>query len=203
LSRVSRKNKSDSYLAELDSHADQCCVGSTALVLNEHSKTVEVGPFLKSLGTVRNVKIVSAAITYDDPDSGHPIILIIHQALYFAEMEHILLCPMQLRMNQISVNERPKFLTTNPSLHDHSIIIDDNFMIPLSISGINSVFPFRTTSQAELDHAKRFELTSPEPEWEPQSDHFKQEEEKAGLLLDGYQNMYNRNIFVFALSATD
>jgi hypothetical protein len=54
-----------------------------------------------------------------------------------------------------------------------------------------------------MDHAKRFELTSPEPEWEPQSDHFKQEEEKAGLLLDGYQHIYDRNIFVFALSVTD
>jgi hypothetical protein len=114
-------NKSGSYLKELDSHADQCCVGSTALFLTKHSKTVEVGPFLKSLGTVRNVKIVSAAITYDDLDSGHPIMLIIHQALYTAEMEQSLLCPMQLRMNQMIVNKRPKFLSTNPSLQDHSI----------------------------------------------------------------------------------
>jgi hypothetical protein len=113
---------------ELDSHADQCCVGSTALVITEHAKTVEVGTFLKSLGTVCNVRIVSAAIAYDDPQSGHSVILVIHKALYFDEMEHKLLCPMQLRMNQIIVNERPKFLTTNPKHDDHCLCLIDEFL---------------------------------------------------------------------------
>jgi hypothetical protein len=43
------------------------------MILSEYARTVEVGPFLKSLGTVQNVPIVSAAIVYDDPVTGHPI----------------------------------------------------------------------------------------------------------------------------------
>jgi hypothetical protein len=129
--------------------------------------------------------------------------LIIHQALYFEEMEHVLLCPMQLRLNQVIINEQPKFLSMNPSVHDNSVFINEEFLIPLAISGINSVFPFRTPSESEMAHAKRFELKSPEPECDPHSNHYQEEEEKAMLLLDGYQYIYNRNLFVSAMSATD
>jgi hypothetical protein len=181
-----------------DSHADQCFVGATALIISETSKTVEVGPFLKSLGLVNNVRVVSAAITCDEPHTGHPVVLIIHKALYFDEMEHILPWPVQLRTNQVVVNERPNSQTINPTVNDHSLSIDDEFLIPLSIRGINSVFPFRTPTVGDMDQAKRYELTSPEPEWDPLSDFYQQEEDNVVSLLDGYQNVYNRNLFVSA-----
>jgi hypothetical protein len=130
------------------------CWGA-ALIISETSKTVEVGPFLKSLRTVKNVRVVSAAKTYYDLHTGHPVVLIIHQALYFDETEHIVLCPMQLRTTQVVVIERPKFLTINPIVNNHSLSIEDEFLIPLSIRGINSVFLFCTPTVDDMDYAKR------------------------------------------------
>jgi hypothetical protein len=133
ISRVNKVHRSNSYITELDSHADQYCVGSLALIVLEQSKTVAAGPFLKSLGTVQNVKMVSAAITFDDPHTGHPVVLLIHQAFYFAQMDHILLCLMQLRMNQIVVDKRPKCLAPNHTHISHSLNIGGEFIIPLSL----------------------------------------------------------------------
>ena len=93
------------FKIEMDSHADTCCVGRDVMIVNEMIQTVKVSPFLKSLGTVHKVPIVTAAVAYDDPKSGEVFILIIHQALHFKEMNHCLLCPMQLRLNDVVLNE--------------------------------------------------------------------------------------------------
>jgi hypothetical protein len=100
----------DWFRMELDSHADTSCVGNDVMIVNETHRTVNVTPFLQSLGTVRRVPIVSAAIAYDDPRSGVVFIIIIHQALYFNSMNHCLLCPMQLRLTDVVINKQPKFL---------------------------------------------------------------------------------------------
>ena len=94
-----------SFKVELDSHADTCCAGGDVIVVNDTHRLVTVTPFLKSLGTAHKVPIISAAIAYDDPKSGCVFILIIHQALHFKEMNHCLPSPMQLRLNDIVVNE--------------------------------------------------------------------------------------------------
>jgi hypothetical protein len=67
---------------ELDSHADTCCVGRNATVLYSHNRTVNVSPFLDSLGTADSVPIVTVAIAYDNEITAKTYILIIHQALY-------------------------------------------------------------------------------------------------------------------------
>jgi hypothetical protein len=90
---------------ELDSHADTCCVGSDVLVVNEMLKTVKVSPFLQFLGTVSKVPIVSPAMAYKDPRSGKVFILIVHQALLFKELKSCLLCPIQLKLNDVVINE--------------------------------------------------------------------------------------------------
>ena len=74
--------------AELDSHADTTCIGMHSLIIGTTYKTVRVTPFLASLGSVNRVPIVTAALAYDDPRSGATIVLILHQVLYFKEMQN-------------------------------------------------------------------------------------------------------------------
>jgi hypothetical protein len=50
-------------------------------------KTVSVSPFVKTLGRLEKVPVVSAAVAYDAP-SGITYILIIHQALYLKDLNH-------------------------------------------------------------------------------------------------------------------
>ena len=165
----------DWFKVELDSHADTCCVGKNVLIVNETHRTVNVTPFLQSLGTVRRVPIVTAAIAYDDPRSGEVFILIIHQALHFTNMNHCLVCPMQLRLNDVVVNEQPKFLTHQPTEKDHAIIAED-LLIPLELSGVTSFFPARKPTGQEYNQCTHIELTSPEPEWKPHDVQYSEQE---------------------------
>jgi hypothetical protein len=84
-----------------------------------------------------SLRIVSAALAYLSPESGETIILIVHQAIHNPNVQHNLLCPLQLRMNDVIVNECPKFLTATPTDRDHTIIAnspgDDELRIPLDI----------------------------------------------------------------------
>jgi hypothetical protein len=167
----------DWFKVELDSHADTCCVGTDVLIVNETRRSVKVTPFLKSLGSVTKVPIVTAAIAYDDQKSGQVFILILHQALHFKDMDHCLLCPMQLRLNDVVLNERPKFLTTSPTDTDHAIIAED-LLIPLELCGVTSYFPGRKPTQYEYENCSRIELTYPDPEWQPHDVHYSEEESR-------------------------
>jgi hypothetical protein len=62
------------------------------------------------------LRTVSAALAYDDSRTGEPVILVVHQAIYVPQMQHNLLSCMQLSLNDVTVNEVPKFLTENPML---------------------------------------------------------------------------------------
>ena len=95
---------------ELDTHANTCCFGPNAFVLLEDmSQQAIVGEFLLELGTV-STPIVSVAVAYDDVTTYTTYILIFHQVLVFQSLEHNLLCPFQICMNDIIVNDCP--LTT-------------------------------------------------------------------------------------------
>jgi hypothetical protein len=53
------------------------------MIVNKTDRHINVTPFTQSLGSVKRVPIVSAAVAYDDPRSGKVYVLIIHQALHF------------------------------------------------------------------------------------------------------------------------
>jgi hypothetical protein len=76
---------------------------------------VDVSAFLSTLGNIRSVPIVSAALAYDHPYTYESFMLIIHQALHFPTMEYNLLNPNQLRLNDVQVNDCPQFLLQNPT----------------------------------------------------------------------------------------
>ena len=69
--------------ADLDSHADTCCVGATAAVIEYTGKTCDVSPFSKEYSAMQNAPIVKAANAYDDAVTGETFILIMGEALYF------------------------------------------------------------------------------------------------------------------------
>ena len=83
--------------------------------------------------------IVLAALAYDDPIGGETVILRIHQAVHIPTMTNNLLCPMQMRLNDVVVNDCPKFVHDNPTDQMHAIILKadrDMLTIPLSLRGV-------------------------------------------------------------------
>jgi len=65
---------------------------------------------MEDLGTVPDVKIITAAIADDDPEAWHTYILFYHHSLYFPTMQRHLLNPNQMRANDVIVNETPLVL---------------------------------------------------------------------------------------------
>ena len=81
---------------ELDSHADTCCLGNGCQILYKTGKA-DVGSFLEQLGELIKMKIVTAALAYDQPEMGQVYLLIFYQVLLIEGMQHHLLNPNQIR----------------------------------------------------------------------------------------------------------
>jgi hypothetical protein len=143
---------------------------------------MDVTGYDATLGTQEGFKTVSGVIAYDDPMTGNSIMLVVHQAICIPTMNHNLLCPMQLRMNEIMVDECPKFLAPKPTAHTHAITIpdpedQDPLVIALSLSGVTSGFPSHMPTAAEYKNCeRRYDITYDLPDWEPHADLFAEQE---------------------------
>jgi hypothetical protein len=104
---------------ELDSHADMCVLGCDALILLDYDRPVIVEGYDPSLGT-KTYATVSGALAYDDPVTGEVYHLVINQAIHIPHLDHHLLCPMQCQVNDVVVDNMPKFLTSDPTDHTHA-----------------------------------------------------------------------------------
>ena len=95
-------------------------------------------------------------------------------------------------MNDVSINDVPKFLLKNPSPDDHAFVVSDpddpskTLTLPLMLRGVTSYLPTDTVTMEEFESGKypRIELTSEHQVWEPSSTRF-QEQEEAITGLDG------------------
>ena len=163
---------------ELDSHADTCCFGSNAYVFAVSDRTVDVSPFLSDLGMVNAVQIASCAVAVDDPLTYTTLIFVFHQSLYFGDrLQNHLLCPNQLRMNGVIVNECPRFLDPNRDHRSHSLYFpDDDVLLPLSLDGVISFFSCRKPTEREMRECPTIVATYESPSWEPYSDEFERNE---------------------------
>ena len=158
--------------------------------IEDCGKTVTVTGFDPTIASL-SLRIVSAALAYSSPESGETIILIVHQAIHNPNVQHNLLCPLQLRMNDVIVNECPKFLTVTPTDKDHTIIAnspgDDELRIPLDIRGTTSCFPTRKPTSEEFAECRHVELTYSDPDWDPSTKSYAEQErqmvDNAGRLL--------------------
>ena len=159
-----------------DSHTNTCVVGKNAMIFHETHRYVQVSPFLDSLRTLSHVLIMSAAVAYDDHSTG---------AFLINDMDtNFSLCPMQLRMNEVSMNGIPKFLSDDPNDQSHALSFpnEEGYIIPLSSKGMTSYFLMRKLTLDEYNHCRCIELSYESPEWNPHSQSFAQQEE---AMTDG------------------
>ena len=107
--------------SELDSHANMVVLGKHCFVFEWSGRSCSVHPFSESLGSVKNVPIVDAAIAYDCPYRHETYILLVRNALYLPSMHNNLIPPFIMREGGIIVSERPKIHSDDPSNDDHCI----------------------------------------------------------------------------------
>jgi hypothetical protein len=154
-----------------------------------------VSAFTDTHEVIHDVPIVTAATAYDDPKTGITYILILGQSIYMGDrMNTSLLCPNQLRMNNIMVDDIPKHLAPQSKPSTHSIICSDEDMIlPLSLKGVISYIDTRTPSQEELDTCKWITLTN-EHDWDPHSEFFQEQENNFDALQSHHYHHNERQI---------
>jgi hypothetical protein len=126
--------------------------------------TVNVSGYDSTGPMAMDLKTVSAAMVYDVPGSGRFVILIVHQAINLPHFPHKLLNPMQMRLNDVVVNETPKFQSASPTNLSHTITVkgdnmNDELVVPLDLRGMVSCFTTRKPTQEEFDTCDRYELT--------------------------------------------
>ena len=109
---------------DLDSFYDTCVSCANALVVQDHGRPVNVLTYNPVLGD-RTYKKVSGVIRYNHPITGQRYHLVIQQAISIPHLEHHFLCNMQARVNDVTINEIPKFLASNLTIDTHSIIVTD------------------------------------------------------------------------------
>ena len=146
---------------ELDSHADTCCVGKDALVIYDFDTPVEVYGYDQTQGA-QHFRTVSAVMEYVHT-TGQRYHLVVHQAIEIPHLQHHLLCQMQCRMNGVEINDKPKFLTKNPTADSHAIIVQDpaqpgpdkckfaTLCLPLCLRGVTSYLPMTKSPFQNLE----------------------------------------------------
>ena len=162
---------------ELDSHADGAVFGMHCSVINDTGTRVSVDGFDPVHMQVNGIPIVTVAVAYDCPTTGHTFILFFHQALHVPTMTKHLISPFQLRNYGIKINETP-LMHLNPDQRTpemHSILVDDPLLhIPLTFEGgMMSGFTSRMPTDEEIqDYDQNFTthivMTSP-TDWQPWS----------------------------------
>jgi hypothetical protein len=79
---------------DLDSHADQCAIGSNALVFHDFDRPINVTGYDPKGPVHSNLCTVTAALAYDDGLTGESAILVVHQAILIPDLYHNLLSTM-------------------------------------------------------------------------------------------------------------
>jgi len=149
-------------------------VGRNALIVHDFDRPVDVCGYDPKGKVSKSLRTVSAALVYTKPSSSDDVILLVHQAISIPSLSHNLLCPNQLRLNDVLVNETPKCLTAKPAALTHAIQIErgtEDHLPPLSISlslrGVTSFFPTRKPMVSEYEELPRYELTYEDPIFDP------------------------------------
>jgi len=90
---------------------------------------------------------------------------------------------MQVRMNDVTVNECPKFLCPAPTPESHAIVALDehgnDVVLPLMLNGVTSYLPCLSLTQDEWDLANhpRIVLTADHITWSPSATTFSEQED--------------------------
>ena len=83
----------------------------------DHERSVNIVGYDKSKGALEtNKKTVSGALAHGNPTSGTTVIIVVHQAIHVPTMDCNWIGPMQVRMNGVKLDDKPKFLTEDPTV---------------------------------------------------------------------------------------
>jgi hypothetical protein len=102
-------------------------------------------------------------------------------------MDRCILSLMPMRLNDVILYERPKFLKKHPTDEDHAILED--LTITLDIHKVLPFFHARTPTQEEYNKSDRIELTYPFPECSPNNELYAEEESKC-IDEEGYARTF-------------
>ena len=148
---------------------------------------------------------MSASVAYDCPFTLKTYIVHIYQALYFPELEHNLINPNQCRLNNVVIDECPKFLSVHATDETHSIYFPrEGICFPLSTHGIHLYLPTQKPTRWELDTLDELELTSNDLRGDPHAKIFSEQEDN---MLDNpgnnrgtHNRARNRSVAALGLS---
>ena len=172
---------------ELDSHADTCVLGRHALIILDYDRPVSVVGYDESLGT-QTYKTVSGVVAYTDHMTGRTLHLVINQAIHIPHLDHHLLCPMQCRVNDVTVDETPKFLAPRLTEQTHALTVPDpdnpaqTISLPIMIRGVTSFLNVRNVPSEEFykNETDCIHLTSETLTWDPHTTIY--EESEAAMI---------------------
>jgi hypothetical protein len=153
-------------ILELDSHANTCVLGRHALITLDHNRPVAVMGYDESLGT-KTYKTVSGVVAYTDPKVGRMLHLIINQTICIPHLDHYLLCSMQYCMNDVIVDEMPKFLAIKPTDQTHALTVPDpddpsqTLTLPLTLRGVTLLLHVRNVTADDFYNDDIPRISSP------------------------------------------
>jgi hypothetical protein len=159
---------------ELDAHANTCVLGHDALIILDYNRPVSIVGYDESLGS-KTYQTVSGVVAYDDPQTGRTLHLIINQTIHIPHLDHHLLCPMQCCVNDVTVNNQPKFLAADPTDQTHALTLTNPnnplqpVILPLTLRGVTSLLNVRSVTINEFNSHDylRLHLTSETLTWIP------------------------------------
>ncbi|GFH47961.1 hypothetical protein CTEN210_14370 [Chaetoceros tenuissimus] len=147
-------------------------LGSQCFII-EQGGVCDVSGFAPGSGR-KGVRVVDAAVAYDDPYTGLTHILLFKNALYCPDMEYNLIPSFILREAGLTVNETPKFQCKDPTIEDHSIYsASHDLRIHLQLHGTFSYFNSRKPNVQEIQDSDEEDLVWFTPEqdlWDPYLD---------------------------------
>ncbi len=158
---------------ELDCHADTTVLWADTLITQSYNQPVEVVGFDPQQG-LQTFKTVSGILAFDHLRDRQVYHLVFHQAINMPQLDHHLLCPMQCRINDVTVNNVSKFLTRFPTDNMQAIIVQnpDNESItlsfPLHIQGVMLYLPVRkpTVAKRKTGNIVRLDMTAENLDWD-------------------------------------
>jgi hypothetical protein len=110
--------------------------------------------------------------------------MIFNQAIHIPHLDNDLFCSMQCRVNNVTVNNPPKFLAANPTDQMHALTINDPnnpsqpVILPLTLRGVTLLLIVRTVTINEFNSQDYpgLHLTSETLTWDPTTNLHEQQE---------------------------
>ena len=114
----------------------------------------DVSGFHEDLGQLKEAKIATVTVAYDNETTGETMLLIFHQVLYLPRLDCHLLNPFQMRQNRITINEIPllHLESEDRNMESHPIMTSQKeLIIPLQLNGIFSCFKVWAPLEQEVN----------------------------------------------------